>query len=93
MHHRDPVRKREDLVEFGRDDDDRGTPVTLGDDPFVDELDRTDVDSRVGWEAISTFSGRENSRATTTFCWLPPDNEETGDSADSVRMSNSAIRC
>ena len=47
---------------------------------------------RVGWEAISTLSGRENSRATTTFCWLPPDSDATGVSADSVRMSNSSIR-
>ena len=47
---------------------------------------------RVGCEAISTLSGRENSRATTTFCWLPPESDETGVSADSVRMSNSSIR-
>ena len=47
---------------------------------------------RVGCDAISTLSGRENSRATTTFCWLPPDSDATGASADSVRMSNSSIR-
>ena len=44
---------------------------------------------RVGWEAISTFSVRENSRATTTFCWLPPDSELRLLRVDSVRMSNS----
>ena len=31
---------------------------------------------RVGCEAISTFSGRDSSRATTTFCWLPPDRDD-----------------
>ena len=29
---------------------------------------------RVGWSRMSSFSGRSNSRATTSFCWLPPDN-------------------
>ena len=31
---------------------------------------------RVGWLAISTDSGRDSSRASTTFCWLPPDSED-----------------
>ena len=30
---------------------------------------------RVGWDAMTSLTGRENSRATTTFCWLPPDSE------------------
>ena len=30
---------------------------------------------RVGWAAITSWTGTENSRATTTFCWLPPDSE------------------
>ena len=28
---------------------------------------------RVGWATMSSFSGRDSSRASTTFCWLPPD--------------------
>ena len=28
---------------------------------------------RVGWATISSFSGRDSSRASTTFCWLPPE--------------------
>src|SRR5262249_49813752 len=28
---------------------------------------------RVGWAAITSWTGTENSRATTTFCWLPPE--------------------
>ena len=48
---------------------------------------------RVGWVAISTDSGRDSSRASTTFCWLPPDSDDTGVSTDWVRMSNSATRC
>ena len=47
---------------------------------------------RVGWEATSTLSGRDSSRARTTFCWLPPDRDDTGRLIDGVRMSNSATR-
>ncbi len=28
---------------------------------------------RVGWAAINSLTGRLNSRATTIFCWLPPE--------------------
>ena len=28
---------------------------------------------RVGWSRTSRLRSRANSRATTTFCWLPPD--------------------
>ena len=28
---------------------------------------------RVGWSSTSSLRSRSNSRATTTFCWLPPD--------------------
>ena len=31
---------------------------------------------RVGWDAISSLIGRLNSRATITFCWLPPESVE-----------------
>ena len=47
---------------------------------------------RVGWLAISADSGRDSSRASTTFCWLPPDSDATGVSIDWVRMSNSSTR-
>src|SRR5699024_1666763 len=33
---------------------------------------------RVGWEAMRSFSGRDISRASTTFCWFPPDRELIG---------------
>ena len=45
---------------------------------------------RVGWEATSSLIGRENSRATITFCWLPPESVPTSTSGDGVRMSNSS---
>ena len=44
---------------------------------------------RVGCAASTSFTGTENSRATTTFCWLPPDSEPASVSIDGVRMSNS----
>jgi photosystem II stability/assembly factor-like uncharacterized protein len=31
---------------------------------------------RVGWLAMNSFSGRDSSRASTTFCWLPPDSDD-----------------
>src|SRR6266508_2702651 len=48
---------------------------------------------RVGWLAISSFSGRDISRATITFCWLPPDRVPASVSPDMHRTSNSTIRC
>ena len=47
---------------------------------------------RVGWLAMSSRSGRDISRARTTFCWLPPDSEPAVDSGPPARMSNSSIR-
>ena len=43
----------------------------------------------MGWEAMTSLTGRENSRATTTFCWLPPDREPAWVAIDGVRMSKS----
>src|SRR5204863_389506 len=33
---------------------------------------------RVGWAAISTRGSRSISRASTTFCWFPPDSAADG---------------
>src|SRR3954452_6705028 len=46
---------------------------------------------RVGWSRIRSWSSRSNSRATTTFCWLPPDRLLARTAADGVRMSNRLI--
>ena len=43
---------------------------------------------RVGWAMMSTGESKENSRATTTFCILPPDMEPTAVSMPAPRMSN-----
>src|SRR5208282_5921419 len=43
--HDDAVGQREDLVELDGDEQNRLACVALADDAFVDELDRTDVDS------------------------------------------------
>ena len=47
---------------------------------------------RVGWAAMNSRSGRDISRATTTFCWLPPDRVLTAASGEEVRMSNWVTR-
>ena len=44
-------------------------------------------DPRAGWAAINRRSWRDSSRATITFCWLPPDSVLTGAADDGVRMS------
>ena len=43
---------------------------------------------REGFEMTSTGVSCENSRATTTFCMLPPDMEPTGVCMPAPRMSN-----
>src|SRR5262249_52646180 len=58
---------------------------------WMNSIDPTST-PRVGCEATNSFSGRDISRATMTFCWLPPDSELAGASADEVRMSNCVIR-
>ena len=40
-----PVREREDLLELERDEQDAAALVSLGDEPSMDELDRTDVET------------------------------------------------
>ena len=46
---------------------------------------------RVGCAATSSRKSRLSSRASTTFCWLPPDNRPTSVSVPCARMSNSVI--
>ena len=69
----DPVGEREDLVELERDEQDRAALVALLDEPPVHELDGAHVEpaGRLGGDQHARVS--ETSRATTTFCWLPPE--------------------
>ena len=48
---------------------------------------------RVGWATTSRRSGRLSSRASTTFCWLPPESVLAGAWTPEVRTSNSSTRC
>ena len=45
VHHGDAVGQREDLVKLGRNQQNRGTRVALGDDVAVNEFDRREVDA------------------------------------------------
>ena len=47
-HHDDAVGERHDLIQLGRDDEDRSPLVTGFDDLGMDVLDRTDVDAPCG---------------------------------------------
>lgn len=44
---------------------------------------------RVGWAITIAPESNENSRATTTFCMLPPEREPTSVPTPALRMSNS----
>ena len=44
---------------------------------------------RVGWSRTSRRRSPSSSRATTTFCWLPPESVPAVTCADGVRTSNS----
>ena len=45
----------------------------------------------MGWDTTSTFGSPDSSRASTTFCWLPPDSSRNGTSGDGVAISNRSI--
>ena len=47
----------------------------------------------MGCEATSWVTAWDSSRATTTFCWLPPDKVPTGVSTELARISNSVSLC
>ena len=55
----------------------------------MDELDGADVEAARRLGGDSTRGSRETSRATTTFCWLPPESEAAGVSGPPPRTSNS----
>src|SRR6478736_4637758 len=44
---------------------------------------------RVGWAATSSRRSRDSSRATTTFCWLPPERLAASESMSRARTSYS----
>ena len=46
---------------------------------------------RVGWSRMSSFSARSNSRATTSFCWLPPDSVPADTLGEGARTSYFAM--
>ena len=44
---------------------------------------------RVGCAAITSLVSRDSSRATTSFCWLPPDRCPPAAKTEGVRTSKS----
>ena len=92
VHDRDPVRKRVDLVELGRDDEHGDAVVALLHDALVHELDRTDVKPSgrlAGHQQLvfaAEFPGQDD------LLLVAPDNVPTAVSADVVRTSNSCTR-
>jgi hypothetical protein len=69
----DPVGEREDLLELERDEQDRAALVALLDEAAVDELDRADVEAARRLRGDQHLRVAAISRASTTFCWLPPE--------------------
>ena len=93
VHHGDPVGERQHLVELRPTRSARRRPrrasATIR--RWMYSIEPTSR-PRVGWLAISSLIGRENSRATMTFCWLPPESVPAGCSTDGVRTSKSSTR-
>src|SRR5215472_10264298 len=92
VHDGDTVGQGVDLVEFGGDDHHRHALVPLGDQAFVHELDRADIQAAGRLADDHQFDVPLISRATTTFCWLPPDSVPAGVAVDWVRTSYSSTR-
>ena len=63
--------------------------VALVDEPAVEELDRADVEPARRLRGDRTRGSRSTSRATTTFCWLPPESAEACVWGVPPRTSNS----
>ena len=86
---RDPVGQLEDLVELRGDRAGSAVPASrLATTCLWMNSMLPTSRPRVGWSRTSSLRSRANSRAMTTFCWLPPDSVPALASADGVRMSN-----
>ena len=67
--------------------------VALGDQPAVDELDRTRRRGRASAARRSRTRGSHAiSRAMTHFCWLPPDSDVASDAGPPPRTSYSLMQ-
>ena len=66
--------------------------IAFLDDLPMDIFDRTNIQATGRLGAISSLIGRENSRATMTFCWLPPESVDAGIEMLGVRISNCLTR-
>ena len=69
----DPVGQLEDLVELGRDQEEAVPASRLAIAWRWMNSTLPTSRPRVGWSSTSRRRSRSNSRATMTFCWLPPD--------------------
>jgi hypothetical protein len=72
-HHQDAVGQRADLVELDRHQQDRLAGVAHRDDRLWMNSMAPISTPRVGWPTSSTSGSRSISRASTIFCWLPPE--------------------
>ena len=93
VHHRDPVRHLEHLVELGRHEQDRRPRVALRDRLAVDELDAADVEAArrlVEDEQLQRRGRTRGRRRPSAGC--RPTACRRGPSADGVRMSYSRDR-
>ena len=87
IHDRDPVGKLEHLVELCRDEQDGRPCVAFFDGLPMDELDAPDIEAARRLVEERSLRSRLNSRATTIFCWLPPESVLAATDAEGVRMS------
>ena len=97
VHDRDPVGQLEDLVELGRDEQDRRPGVALGDGLAVDELDAADVEAARRLVEDEQLAGRGRTRGPRrpsagcrpTAC--RPSTSRTASGCRSARLRSSAV--
>ena len=93
VHDHDPVGQRHDLVELERDQQHRRGPRRAAREGARGRTRwRPTSRPRVGWAAMSAAGSRSISRASTVFCWLPPDRLPAGVCGPPPRTSKRASR-
>jgi hypothetical protein len=72
-HHRDPVGQRQDFLQLDRDQHDRLAGIAHREElRWMNSIAPIST-PRVGWPTSSSTGSRSISRASTSFCWLPPE--------------------
>ncbi len=72
-HHQNAVGERADFIQFNGYEEDRLAGIAHFHDAAVNEFNGADIDAAGGLTDDQRLGSRSISRATTIFCWLPPE--------------------